>query len=59
MRAMNQYWAKYPPLHIMVAAYFGFKAQPETHSQSSPENNTDQDLDDFMQLFSAVGGAVG
>lgn len=27
--AMNDYWKSHPPIHAMIAAYFGIKRQPK------------------------------
>ena len=55
--AMGNYWQKHPPVHLMVAAYLGIK--PEVKAKASDTLNTEQDLEEFMQMFSAAGGAIG
>jgi hypothetical protein len=35
--AFNRYWENHPPVHIMVAAYFGIKAKPEKKKETSEE----------------------
>lgn len=30
LAALNKYWQRLPPLHVMVAAYFGIKDPAET-----------------------------
>lgn len=56
--AMNAYWAKHPPLHIMVQSYFGFKPQAAS-TVPSDHKNTEQGLREFAQMFSAAGGGIG
>lgn len=59
--AMNSYWAKHPPVHLLVAAYMGFKPEPKNlpSKAASEQNNTERDLQDFMQMFGSAGGSVG
>lgn len=61
--AMNGYWDKHPPVHLMVAAYLGIKPSANTAASAarigkSETENTEQDLQDFVQMFAAAGGAV-
>lgn len=43
LEALNRYWAGHPPVHVMVAAYFGIKPEDEA---SDPEKQ------DFTALLS-------
>jgi hypothetical protein len=29
LNALTRYWTRHPPVHLMVAAYLGIKAEPE------------------------------
>lgn len=57
---MDKYWAKHPPLHLMVAEFMGIKPEsaPSRAAKASEQENTKQDLEEFMQQFSAAGGSV-
>jgi hypothetical protein len=59
--AMNRYWGKHPPVHIMVASYLGFVPEKAASTSASHDakDNSEQDLDEFMQQFSGAGGAIG
>jgi hypothetical protein len=37
LNAMNEYWAQFPPVHIMVAGYMGYKPK-----EKPEENNFDE-----------------
>ena len=37
IEALNKYHAKYPPLHIMVAAYLGIGGKEEEIQEVTPE----------------------
>lgn len=58
MQKLNRFWACNPPLRDMVQAYLGIKRDAPAPRQSESKN-TEQDLRDFAQLFSAAGGSVG
>lgn len=59
--AMNRYWEKHPPLHLMVAAYLGVTTQSgsETQDFKTEADNSASDLEHFMEMFSAAGGKIG
>lgn len=65
MAALNRHWRKHPPLQLMVQQYLGIKPKDEARSapsfssDKSESGNTETDLRDFMQMFSAAGGSVG
>ena len=59
MIAMNSYWTKHPPLHIMVQGYFGIK--PTSISKASikkEEENPELDLQEFTDMFFMAGGST-
>lgn len=45
VHVMNEYWQSHPPVHLMVAAYFGIKPKPKFDKKSLEEQ-------DFGQLMS-------
>ena len=62
--AMDRYWQTHPPLRDMVQAAFfgpiGAKERParSAASSSEPHENTEEDLQDFLKMWGAVGGTV-
>lgn len=44
LAALNEYWAGHPPVHIMVASYFGVLKTP-------PKKHTDEDVKELMAMF--------
>ncbi|WP_119283490.1 hypothetical protein [Ferriphaselus sp. R-1] len=57
--AMSRYWDRHPPLHLMVQSYLGIKPVIRNTTQAKPEAaNTDDDLQEFVQLFTAAGGTL-
>jgi hypothetical protein len=38
LAAMNDYWRGHPPVHAMVAAYFGIKPEEETARESAEQD---------------------
>ena len=59
LAALNHYWDSHPPLHLMVQSYLGIKPVSRSTSPSKPETaNTDTDLQEFVQLFTAAGGNI-
>ena len=46
--ALNRYWAEHPPIHLLAAAYVGYK--PKKKKEASREN-----MDELMQL---MGGSL-
>lgn len=44
-RAMQRYWARHPPTHLLLAAWFGIGPKPE----SQPA-----DLGDLLAMFGAA-----
>lgn len=57
--AMSRYWDRHPPLHLMVQSYLGIKPVIRNTTQAKPESsNTDDDLQEFVQLFTAAGGTL-
>lgn len=60
--ALKQYWAKNPPLREMVQAYLGIKTETRavTNKPSTAcSQNTEADLQGFIELFQAAGGRRG
>jgi hypothetical protein len=60
--AMDRYWVTHPPLRDMVqAAFFGpieAKDRPRATATGEPHENTEKDLENFVDMFSSVGGTV-
>ena len=56
--ALKQYWAKNPPLREMVQAYLGIKTETKAVT-NKPTQNTEADLQGFIELFQAAGGRRG
>ena len=49
---LNEYWAGHPPLHAMVAAYFGIKPNP------TPADLENQDFSGLFALGTPVEGPI-
>jgi hypothetical protein len=47
--AMNDYWESHPPIHLMVAAYFGIK--PKTTNITETAENDPAELAEFIAMF--------
>ena len=64
--AMNRFWRTNPPLREMVQAYLGIKIETPTAKPTSPtapdqlgaHQNTEQDVEEFAQMFNAIGGSL-
>lgn len=55
--AMSRYWDRHPPLHLMVQSYLGIKpVVRNSASRQSETDNTEQDVREFAEMFSAAGG---
>lgn len=52
LKALNAYWAKHPPVHLMVAAYLGFKP-----ADGKPSEDTAKQLDAMVGQAPTVRGA--
>jgi len=46
LAALNDYWKTHPPIHLLVAAFVGFKPAPNT-----PESSSDDAAESIMTLF--------
>ena len=44
---LNKYWEQFPPVHILVAGYMGYK----------PEEKTQADLAEIIAMSTAMNGA--
>ncbi|MFZ5658771.1 MAG: hypothetical protein ACOY5C_02815 [Pseudomonadota bacterium] len=49
LKALHTHWAKWPPLHVMVAAYFGLGKE---------QKQATGDLGELIGLFQSMGGTV-
>ena len=59
LATLNRYWDRHPPLHLMVQSYLGIKPVSRSTIPSKPEAaNTNDDLQEFVQLFTAAGGSI-
>ena len=47
LKALSDYWADHPPMHLMVAAYLDIKPRPAP-ATTTP---TDEDLNRVRELF--------
>jgi hypothetical protein len=54
--AMNAYWAKNPPVHLLLRQFFGYRPPPD--SKAPDGMNAERDLAVFMQAFREAGGTV-
>ena len=55
--AMSRYWDRHPPLHLMVQSYLGIKPVVSSSASRQREtDNTEQDVQEFAEMFSAAGG---
>lgn len=55
--AMSRYWDRHPPLHLMVQSYLGIKPVVRSSALRQRETaNTEQDVQEFAEMFSAAGG---
>lgn len=43
LKALNRYWKKHPPVHLLVAAYLGYEAPAE--SDDEPATAADDDVE--------------
>ena len=41
LKALNRYWVKHPPVHMLVAAYLGYEAPPERAPRRQSSEPTD------------------
>lgn len=60
LAALNHYWDRHPPLHLMVQSYLGIK--PVSRSLASRQreaDNTERDVQEFAEMFTAAGGITG
>jgi hypothetical protein len=60
LAALNHYWDRHPPLHLMVQSYLGIK--PVSRSSASRQreaDNTERDVQEFAEMFTAAGGITG
>ena len=51
LNAIDSYWQRHPPIHILIPAYMGFK--PE---ESTKEGEVKGDLDSLAGLFGSAPG---
>jgi hypothetical protein len=49
---ISSYWEKHPPLHLLVAGYFGYNGES---NRKADDAGNDQSLND---LVAALGGTV-
>lgn len=49
---LQRYWRQHPPVHILVAAYLGYKA-PRVIDQSGESN-----LGELISMFAGTGGKI-
>ena len=47
--ALTSYWEGSPPLHVMVASYFGI--EPKKKTDSGPKVNDEKTLAELMAAF--------
>lgn len=50
---MNQYWRKYPPIHVMIKAYLGYK-EPAMPIEASSSDSAISDQEHSMEQFFAA-----
>jgi hypothetical protein len=67
IRALTQYLGQHPPVHLVVAAFAGIKAQPEPRRVSVVSEALEAhtvtaeqpgELDSLFAAFGAAGGVV-
>lgn len=57
LAALNHYWDRHPPLHLMVQSYLGIKPVSRSPaSQQREADNTERDVQEFAEMFTAAGG---
>ncbi len=49
LNALTAYWDSYPPIHIMVAGYFGI--EPKKKASDKPKENDQSMLAELMAAF--------
>jgi hypothetical protein len=52
LEALNEYWTGHPPVHAMIAAYFGIKPK------ATPADLENQDFSGLFALGNFVEGPV-
>jgi hypothetical protein len=45
LQQMNEYWRNYPPIHVMIASYFGLGEKPK---------EVDNSPDDLSELLGNI-----
>ena len=48
--SLNKYWESYPPIHILIAGYVGYK-KPE---KATKTNLKEDSLDDFFAMVPQI-----
>lgn len=57
LAALNHYWDRHPPLHLMVQSYLGIKPVSRSFTSRQREaDNTERDVQEFAEMFTAAGG---
>jgi len=46
LKTLNKYWKKFPPVHVLIASYVGYKEPAEETPASK-----DQNIMDFLTAF--------
>lgn len=60
LSALNHYWDRHPPLHLMVQSYLGIKPVSRSSTPQQREaDNTERDVQEFAEMFTAAGGITG
>src|SRR6266550_1254732 len=54
---LGEYWAENPPVHILVAAYLGFKGEPAVTPSFNPDDYRGIN-DNWQQELAAIPGAA-
>jgi hypothetical protein len=49
LEALNRYWKGHPPVHVMVAAYFGIKPEAEASDPESQDFSALLDMGNFTE----------
>jgi hypothetical protein len=56
---LGEYWAEHPPVHLLVAAFIGFKGEAPVVPQLRPEDFVESNDNWRQQLASIPGVAAG
>lgn len=53
LTALNRYWAASPPIHTMLAAFFGY--EPNKQQPEKQPDNSDEEMRALLEILHHVG----